>query len=84
MRIILSDSAWDDYIYWMQVDGNAIKQVKKLIKSICCTPFEGIGNPEPLKYNLSGFWSRRINAEHRLVYQVDGDCLLIASCRYHY
>jgi toxin YoeB len=84
MKIIFSKNSWDDYISWQREDRKILKRVNQLIKDIQRTPFQGIGNPEPLKYDLSGFWSRRIDREHRLVYQVFGDELLIYSCRYHY
>jgi toxin YoeB len=84
MKIIFSKNSWDDYISWQREDRKILKRVNQLIRDIQRTPFQGIGNPEPLKYDLSGFWSRRIDREHRLVYQVFGDELLIYSCRYHY
>jgi toxin YoeB len=84
MKLIFSSKAWDDYLYWQKTDKAQLKRINKLIKEIQRKPFEGIGKPEPLKHNLSGFWSRRINQEHRLVYKVADDALLIAQCRYHY
>ena len=84
MPIKFSDQAWDDYLYWQANDRATIKRINTLLKEIQRSPFEGIGKPEPLKYNLSGFWSRRIDEEHRLVYSVQDDTLLIAQCRYHY
>lgn len=84
MRIIFSESSWADYLYWQQTDKKMLKRVNELIKDIQRSPLAGIGKPEPLKHNLAGFWSRRIDSEHRLVYQVTEDSLLIASCRYHY
>ncbi|CAM3849562.1 Txe/YoeB family addiction module toxin [Serratia silvae] len=84
MRIIFSEQSWADYLYWQQTDKKMLKRINELIKDIKRSPLAGIGKPEPLKHNLSGFWSRRIDSEHRLVYQVTEDSLLIASCRYHY
>ncbi|HHL2532567.1 TPA: Txe/YoeB family addiction module toxin [Yersinia enterocolitica] len=84
MRIIFSSRSWEDYLYWQQTDKKILKRINELVKNIQRTPFEGKGKPEPLKHNLAGFWSRRITEEHRLVYEVSGDNLLIAACRYHY
>lgn len=84
MKITFSKNAWEDYISWQAEDKKMLKKINELIKDITRTPFEGIGKPEPLKYDLAGFWSRRIDREHRLVYQyLDGE-VLIYSCRYHY
>ena len=79
-----SPQAWEDYLYWQSTDKSVLKRINLLLKDTQRHPFEGIGDPEPLKHNWTGFWSRRINREHRLVYAVDGDCLCIAQCRYHY
>lgn len=84
MKIVFSEQSWSDYLYWQQTDKKMLKRVNELIKDIQRSPLAGIGKPEPLKHNLSGFWSRRVDTEHRLVYQVAEDRLLIASCRYHY
>ncbi|SFO06567.1 Txe/YoeB family addiction module toxin [Xenorhabdus japonica] len=84
MKITFSGSSWEDYLYWQQTDKVILKRINQLIKDICCHPFEGIGKPEPLKHNLSGFWSRRITEEHRLVYTIEEDQIMIAACRYHY
>ena len=84
MRIIFSKNSWEDYISWQTEDKKILKKINELIKDIQRRPYEGIGKPEPLKYDLSGLWSRRIDREHRLVYKVIGDELLIYSCRYHY
>ena len=84
MILSFADDAWDDYLYWQQNDKKILKKINRLIKEIQRDPFEGIGDPEPLKYNWSGYWSRRITIEHRLVYKVTDDALLIAQCRYHY
>jgi toxin YoeB len=84
MRITFSKNSWEDYISWQKEDKNILKKINQLIKEIQRTPYQGLGNPEPLKYELTGFWSRRIDREHRLVYQVFEDELLIYSCKYHY
>lgn len=84
MTIIFADHAWEEYLYWQRTDPKVLKRINALIKEIQRTPYEGIGKPEPLKYNFSGYWSRRINDEHRIVYQVKQDSLLIAQLRYHY
>jgi toxin YoeB len=84
MIFSFADDAWDDYLYWQQHDKKILKKINCLLKEIHREPFEGIGEPEPLKYNWSGYWSRRITIEHRLVYKVTDDALLIAQCRYHY
>lgn len=84
MRIIFSSQAWEDYLYWQQTDKKILKRINELIKVVSRTPFEGIGKPEPLRHGLSGYWSRRVNDEHRLVYKVEGEDLLMAMCRYHY
>jgi toxin YoeB len=77
-------SAWDDYLYWQQIDKKVLARVNELIKDCLRSPFRGIGKPEPLKGSLSGCWSRRITDEHRLVYQIKDDRLIILQCRYHY
>jgi toxin YoeB len=84
MKLIWLTSAWEDYLYWQQNDKKTLKKITKLIKDIQRTPFTGIGNPEPLKHNLSGWWSRRINLEDRLVYKVDDDSIVLLQCRKHY
>jgi len=84
MILSFSDDAWDDYLHWQQNDKKILKKINRLIKEIQREPFEGIGEPEPLKYNWSGYWSRSITIEHRLVYKVSDDNLMIAQCRYHY
>ncbi|EAB9751295.1 Txe/YoeB family addiction module toxin [Salmonella enterica] len=84
MKLTWSEEAREDYLYWQETDKRMVKKINELIKDIRRTPFEGKGKPEPLKYNLSGFWSRRITEEHRLVYALTDDALLIAACRYHY
>jgi len=84
MILSFSDEAWEDYLYWQTNDKKVLKKINRLIKEIQREPYEGIGEPEPLKYNWSGYWSRRITIEHRLVYKVTDTHLLIAQCRYHY
>jgi len=79
-----SDDAWDEFLYWQQNDKKVLKRILELIKDIDRNGYEGIGKPEGLRYSLQGFWSRRIDAEHRLVYKVEDDSLIIVSCRYHY
>lgn len=80
-----SDNAWNDYLYWQKNDKANVKKINNLLKSIEREGFsEGIGKPEPLKHDLSGFWSRRITNEHRLVYTVEGNTIKIASCKDHY
>ncbi|MDJ0690931.1 MAG: Txe/YoeB family addiction module toxin [Xenococcaceae cyanobacterium MO_188.B32] len=79
-----TDEAWESYVYWQSQDRKTLKRINKLIKAAKTTPFEGIGKPEPLKENLSGFWSRRIDDTNRLVYAVDDKYLTIISCRFHY
>lgn len=79
-----TDESWKDYIYWQTQDRKTLKRINKLLMDVKRLPFEGIGKPEPLKENLSGFWSRRIDDTNRLVYAVDDKTLTIISCRYHY
>jgi toxin YoeB len=84
MDIFWDKSAWDDYLYWIETDKKILQKINSLIKECQRTPFSGSGNPESLKQNLNGFWSRRINSEHRLVYRIEENVLFIAQCRYHY
>lgn len=81
---IWSDQAWDDYLYWQNQDRRTLKRINQLIRDIERNAYEGIGKPEPLKYDLQGFWSRRIDEEHRLIYRIQEDSIEIASCRLHY
>jgi len=83
-KLAWTDEAWKDYIYWQTQDKKTLKRINKLINGAMRHPFEGIGKPEPLRENLSGFWSRRIDDTNRLVYAVDDDYITIISCRYHY
>ncbi len=84
MNLVFANTAWEDYLYWQSTDKKLLKRINSLIKDIKREPFKGIGEPEPLKYNWSGYWSRRINLEHRLVYKVTKTSIMIAQCRYHY
>jgi toxin YoeB len=84
MEIFWDKSAWEDYLYWQENDKKVLRKINSLIKECQRTPFEGTGKPEPLRQNLSGFWSRRITGEHRLVYKSENKTLFIAQCRYHY
>ncbi len=84
MKITFSKNAWEDYVSWLTEDTKILRKINPLIKDIQQTPFEGLGKPEPLKYDLAGFWSRRIDREHRLVYQYINQETLIYSCKYHY
>ncbi|RJG09321.1 Txe/YoeB family addiction module toxin [Pseudomonas cavernicola] len=84
VNILFTPEAWDDYLWFQQNDKAGLKRINLLIRDAQRSPFDGIGKPEPLKHNLSGFWSRRISEEHRLVYAVDGDALQVVQCRYHY
>ncbi|MFC7420844.1 Txe/YoeB family addiction module toxin [Iodobacter arcticus] len=84
MQIRWDEATWDDYLYWQSTDKAILKRINLLIKETQRQPFAGIGKPEPLKHQYSGFWSRRITDEHRLVYCIHNEALVIAQCRYHY
>ncbi|NJD55484.1 MAG: Txe/YoeB family addiction module toxin [Nitrospirae bacterium] len=84
MKLIFSEHAWEDYLYWQSTDKQMLKRINRLINEILSDPFTGAGKPEPLKHGLSGYWSRRINDEHRIVYRPAEDAILIAQLRYHY
>ncbi|WP_456095303.1 Txe/YoeB family addiction module toxin [Paramagnetospirillum kuznetsovii] len=84
IRLAWTQDAWEDYLYWQATDKAVLKRINELIRDVLRQPFAGIGKPEPLKGDLSGWWSRRITAEHRLVYRMGGDEVVIAMCRYHY
>lgn len=84
MKLIFADGAWEDYLYWQKTDKQMVERINKLIKEIQREPFSGIGKPEALKHALAGFWSRRITDEHRIVYRIEGNSLLIAQLRFHY
>jgi toxin YoeB len=83
-KISFEDAAWGDYLFWQQNDKSILKKINLLIKEIVRSPFSGIGKPEPLKGSLSGFYSRRINSEHRIIYKIFDDAIVIVQCRYHY
>lgn len=83
MKLIFSENAWDDYLYWQKTDKQT-QRINQLISDIQRSPFAGVGKPEPLKHALSDYWSRRINSEHRIVYRTDNDSVFIAQLRYHY
>jgi toxin YoeB len=84
LKLIFSDNAWEDYLFWQKTDRKVLGRINTLIRDIKRNPFEGIGKPEPLKHALSGYWSRRINDEHRIVYKISDDAMHIAQLRYHY
>ena len=84
MKLIWSEKSWDEYCSWQSTDKKVLKKINSLLKDIKREPFEGIGKPEPLKYELAGCWSRRITDEHRLVYMVADEAISIVSCKYHY
>ncbi len=84
MKLLFSENAWEDYLFWQKTDKKTLKRINKLIKDIQRNKYEGLGKPEALKHNLSGFWSRRITNEHRIVYKIENNSILIAQLRYHY
>ena len=84
MKLVFSENAWEEYLYWQKTDHKVVVRINALIREIAREPFTGIGKPEPLKHALSGYWSRRITDEHRIVYRIDGENILIAQLRYHY
>jgi len=84
MKVVFADRGWEDFTYWVENDRKMAARIVRLIKDIEREPFEGLGKPEPLRHDLTGFWSRRITDEHRLVYAVDKEKVLIAQARYHY
>ena len=84
MKYVFVDESWEDYVYWQATDKKMVRRINELIKDISRNPFPGIGKPEPLKYKYKGFWFRRINEEHRLIYQVRENEVFIVKCRYHY
>ena len=84
MKLLWVEESWEDYLYWQKNDKKTLNKINNLIKEIQRTPFEGLGKPEPLKENLSGWWSRRINIKDRLVYKVEEEKLVILQCRFHY
>ena len=84
MNLTFAPQAWEDYLYWQETDAKIVSRIHDLIKDILRSPFSGIGKPEPLKHALQGYWSRRINAEHRMVYKIVNGAVLLAQLRYHY
>jgi toxin YoeB len=84
VKLVFADEAWDDYLHWQKQDRKMVERINKLIQEVRRDPFTGVGKPEPLKHALAGFWSRRITDEHRMVYRVEGESMLIAQLRYHY
>ena len=84
MRLVFAGEAWEDYLFWQKQDRKMVDRINRLIQEIKRHPFSGVGKPEALKHALAGFWSRRINDEHRMVYRIEGDSLLIAQLRYQY
>ena len=84
MNILFTPESWDDYLYWQKNDKKNLRRINEIIKDIKRNPFEGIGKPEPLKYQLQGCWSRRIDQEHRIVYEVEEGLIRLISCRFHY
>ncbi len=84
MNLIFSAQAWEDYLHWQSADRKMLERINTLIREIRRMPFQGVGKPEPLRHAFAGYWSRRLNDEHRIVYRVVGDALLIAQLRYHY
>lgn len=84
MKIVFSEQAWEDYQYWLVTDKKLLRRINLLIRDALRDPFQGLGKPEPLRHHLKGYWSRRINDEHRMVYKMSGDALSIAQLRYHY
>lgn len=84
MKIVFVDESWEYYLYWQKTDKSKLKKINELIKDIARNPFDGLGKPEALKHKYAGFWSRRIDHEHRLIYRVVEDEIQIAKCRFHY
>ena len=84
MKVVFADRGWEDFTYWVEHDRKIAARIARLIEEIERQPFEGLGKPEPLRHDMAGFWSRRITDEHRLVYAVEKNKLLIAQARYHY
>ncbi|MCB1784226.1 MAG: Txe/YoeB family addiction module toxin [Alphaproteobacteria bacterium] len=84
MKICFTPQSWEEYLYWQKTDKNILKKINALVKDIQRSPYEGAGKPEGLKHNLSGMWSRRIDREHRLVYEIRENDLIIIQCRFHY
>ena len=84
MRLVFSERAWEDYLYWQETDRSVLNRINNLIREIQRSPYQGIGRPEALRHRLAGYWSRRITLEHRIVYRVEEDAVLIVQLRFHY
>jgi len=84
MKLSFTEESWADYLYWQSTDKRILQKINELIRAIQRTPFQGIGKPEPLRHQLKGFWSRRIDMAHRLVYEIRQSEIVVVSCRYHY
>lgn len=84
MKLVFTENSWEDYLFWQEHDLRKVERINELLKDISRQPFKGLGKPEPLRGNLGGWWSRRIDNEHRLVYRVEKDELIVLQCRYHY
>ncbi len=84
MKYLFVEESWEDYLYWQSTDRKVLIRINELLKDIARHPFTGLGKPEPLRFKYQGWWSRRINSEHRIIYKVIDDMILIAKCRFHY
>ncbi|MGW8315412.1 MAG: Txe/YoeB family addiction module toxin [Bacteroidales bacterium] len=84
MKVVFVEESWEDYLYWQKTDRKMLSRINELLRDIARDPFRGPGKPEPLKHKFRGFWSRRIDAEHRLIYKVTDNGILVAKCRFHY
>ena len=84
MRVVFVEESWEDYLYWQKTDRKMLSRINKLLREIARDPYHGTGKPEPLKHKFRGYWSRRINAEHRLIYRVTDSGILVAKCRFHF
>jgi len=84
MMLAWAEAAWEDYLFWQKTDKKTLKRINTLIKDVTRQPFKGLGDPEPLKHNWAGYWSRRIDREHRLVYKCMDNTIIVVQCRYHY
>ncbi len=84
MKILFTDTGWEDYSFWLENDTKALKKIHRLLKDISRSPFNGVGKPEPLKFELSGYWSRRINTTDRLIYKIEKETIIVIACKSHY